>query len=90
VLAGALVGSAADRLRPVVSVANRGWRRRGGDGVVILLNRVVGSDELVRLGSEGCVEASEQLLARDERQVSARGRDGNGRGDLGRHGEDLW
>lgn len=78
----------ADRLWPVVVEADGTRRGRRGNRVVVLLDGVDGFDESAALGRQGCVEACKEVLAGDEAQVgAARGRDGDGRGNLGRHGE---
>lgn len=68
----------------------RGWR--GRNSVVVFLDVVDGSHELARLGRQGGIEAGEELLGGDQREVATLGRDGDGRnerrGDLrGRHGD---
>lgn len=79
----------------MVAEADGARGRRGRHGVVVLLDVVDGRDnELVGLGGQGRVEAGKELLGRDEGQVPALGRDGDGRGERrgdlgGRHGDGL-
>lgn len=87
---GWLTGLAADALGPVVPEGH-GRRRRGGrDRVVVLADGVAGNGRVGAggPGREGGVEAGEEVLACDQAQVpTASGRDGDGGGGLGRHGE---
>lgn len=86
---GLLTGLAADALGPVVPEGH-GRRRRGGrDRVVVLADGVAGNGRVGAggPGREGGVEAGEEVLACDQAQVpAASSRDGDGGGDLGRHG----
>lgn len=86
---GWLTCLAADALGPVVPEGD-GRRRRGGrDRVVVLADGVAGNGRVGAggPGREGGVEAGEEVLAGDEAQVpAASSRDGDGGGDLGRHG----